>query len=124
MVTRMTQERSVLPNSSMRGGTANSLLAREDARLMSFQDLDLAIAQLAGGLRILLNLGLPSESDNLNLRSNDMSTDTSSANATDRYDVLVVENYEDGAGAEKANWTRVGVAFPHKDVRFHSRVST
>jgi hypothetical protein len=32
-----------------------------------------------------------------------------------RYDVLVVENYEDGSGAEKANWTRVGVAFAHKD---------
>jgi hypothetical protein len=44
-----------------------------------------------------------------------MSTETSSVNVTDRYDVLVVENYEDGAGAEKTNWTRVGVAFPHKD---------
>jgi hypothetical protein len=44
-----------------------------------------------------------------------MSTDTSSVNATDRYDVLVVENYEDGAGTEKASWTRVGVAFAHKD---------
>jgi hypothetical protein len=44
-----------------------------------------------------------------------MSTDTSIVNATDRYDVLVVENYEDGAGTEKASWTRVGVAFAHKD---------
>lgn len=44
-----------------------------------------------------------------------MSAETSSVNTTDRYDVLVVENYEDGAGAEKANWTRVGVAFAHKD---------
>jgi hypothetical protein len=32
-----------------------------------------------------------------------------------RYDVLVVEKYEDGSGTEKANWTRVGVAFAHKD---------
>jgi hypothetical protein len=82
---------------------------------MSSQDLDFAIAQLAGGLRILLNLGLHSESDNLNFGSDDMSTETSSVNTIDRYDVLVVENYEDGAGAEKANWTRVGVAFAHKD---------
>ena len=32
-----------------------------------------------------------------------------------RYDAYVVENYEDDAGVEKASWTRVGVAFPHKD---------
>lgn len=38
-----------------------------------------------------------------------------SANGTDRYDVLVVEKYEDEAGAEKSLWTRIGVAFPHKD---------
>jgi hypothetical protein len=82
---------------------------------VSSQDVDFAIAQLAGGPRILLKLGLPRVSDNRNLRSDDMSTDTSTVNVTDRYDVLVVENYEDGAGAEKANWTRVGVAFPHKD---------
>jgi hypothetical protein len=44
-----------------------------------------------------------------------MSSDVSSSNATDRYDVLVVEKYEDGAGTEKSNWTRVGVAFAHKD---------
>jgi hypothetical protein len=86
-----------------------------DGELTSSEDLDVAIARLASGLRILLNLGLRSGSDNPNLRSNDMSTDTSNVNAADRYDVLVVENYEDGTGAEKANWTRVGVAFPHKD---------
>jgi hypothetical protein len=44
-----------------------------------------------------------------------MSTEPSSPAAADRYDVFVVENYEDGAGTEKSNWTRVGVAFPHKD---------
>ena len=44
-----------------------------------------------------------------------MSAEVSNINATDRYDVLVVEKYEDGEGAEKSNWTRVGVAFPHKD---------
>lgn len=38
-----------------------------------------------------------------------------SANGTDRYDVLVVEKYEDEAGAEKSLWTRIGAAFPHKD---------
>jgi len=57
----------------------------------------------------------PTNSDDLDLRSNDMSVDTSTVNSTDRYDVLVVENYEDGARSEKANWTRYGVAFPHKD---------
>lgn len=44
-----------------------------------------------------------------------MNTEPSSTAATDRYDVFVVENYEDGAGTEKSNWMRVGVAFPHKD---------
>ena len=44
-----------------------------------------------------------------------MGTEVSSINPNDRYDVLVVEKYEDGAGTEKANWTRVGVAFAHKD---------
>jgi hypothetical protein len=53
-----------------------------------------------------------------------MNTNTSPASAAERYDVLVVDNYEDAQGAEKASWTRVGVAFAHKDVRFHSRVST
>jgi hypothetical protein len=37
-----------------------------------------------------------------------------------RYDVFVVENYADAAGAEKSSWTRLGVAFPHKDSKgFH-----
>jgi hypothetical protein len=44
-----------------------------------------------------------------------MNTTPSPASATERYDVLVVDNYEDAQGAEKASWTRVGVAFAHKD---------
>lgn len=44
-----------------------------------------------------------------------MATEVSKINVSDRYDVLVVEKYEDGAGTEKSNWTRVGVAFSHKD---------
>lgn len=44
-----------------------------------------------------------------------MGTETPAVNGNDRYDVLVVEKYEDEAGAEKSNWTRIGVAFPHKD---------
>ena len=44
-----------------------------------------------------------------------MRTEVSSINTNDRYDVLVVEKYEDGAGTAKSNWTRVGVAFAHKD---------
>ena len=35
--------------------------------------------------------------------------------AAERYDVLAVDQYEDAAGTPKSNWTRVGVAFPHKD---------
>jgi hypothetical protein len=110
MVSRMTQDRLV----GCFAGDCERELSR-NARPMSFQHFDVAIAQLARSLRILLNLDRPSNSDNLNVRSDDMSTETSSANTSDRYDVLVVENYEDGAGAEKANWTRIGVAFPHKD---------
>ncbi len=44
-----------------------------------------------------------------------METETPAVNGHDRYDVLVVEKYEDDAGTEKSSWTRVGVAFPHKD---------
>ncbi len=44
-----------------------------------------------------------------------MGTEAPAVNGGDRYDVLVVEKYEDQAGAEKANWTRIGVAWPHRD---------
>ncbi len=44
-----------------------------------------------------------------------MGTEAPAVNGSDRYDVLVVEKYEDQAGAEKTNWTRIGVAWPHKD---------
>ena len=44
-----------------------------------------------------------------------MSTNTTGASPAERYDVLVVDNYEDAQGTEKASWTRVGVAFAHKD---------
>lgn len=39
---------------------------------------------------------------------------TNAISTIDRYDVLVADTYESG-GTEKTNWTRVGVAFPHKD---------
>jgi hypothetical protein len=87
----------------------------EDGLLVNLEVLDYAIGQLASGLRVLLSLGLHSIGDNLNLRSYDMGTDASKTNGNDRYDVLVVEKYEDDAGTEKSNWTRVGVAFSHKD---------
>jgi hypothetical protein len=122
MVTRMAASR---PNSTKlseciqrpgnplpRGNVRQSLPC--DLR-MSSQDLDFAIGQRASGLRILLILGFSRESDTLGTRSDDMSTEPSSTPSTERYDVFVVENYEDGAGTEKSNWTRVGVAFPHKD---------
>jgi len=44
-----------------------------------------------------------------------MNSNTTAATPAERYDVLVVDNYEDAQGAEKASWTRVGVAFAHKD---------
>ena len=44
-----------------------------------------------------------------------MGSETPAVNGSDRYDVLIVEKYEDEAGAEKSNWTQIGVAFPHKD---------
>ncbi len=44
-----------------------------------------------------------------------MGTEAAAVNGSDRYEVFVVENYEDREGAERSNWTRVGVAFPHKD---------
>ena len=44
-----------------------------------------------------------------------MGNEAPAVNGSDRYDVLVVEKYEDEAGAEKSHWTRIGVAFPHKD---------
>ena len=122
MVTRWAAARSELSTSTGYIAEPGDLLPRANARQWlpddlrkSSQDLDFAIGQLASGLRILLNLGFSSESDTLGTRSDDMSTEPSSTTSTERYDVFVVENYEDGAGTEKSNWTRVGVAFPHKD---------
>ena len=77
------------------------------------EDLDFAIAQVSNALRALLDLEVHGGHETSTLRSEAMMTESSNAN--DRYDVFVVENYEDDAGAEKSNWTRVGVAFPHKD---------
>ena len=46
-----------------------------------------------------------------------MSTNQQSAQTQEinRYDVFVVENFTDKKDREHARWTRVGVAFPHKD---------
>jgi hypothetical protein len=105
--------RSLESNMGDRAGEAHRSSSENEQK--NTEDIDFAIAQLASGLRILLNLDLSFDNGILNRRSYDMSTNASSINANDRYDVLVVENYEDGAGAEKSSWTRVGVAFPHKD---------
>jgi hypothetical protein len=79
------------------------------------EGLDDAIALFATGLRILLSMGLQQERSTESKRSPDMGNEAPAVNGSDRYDVLVVEKYEDEAGAEKSSWTRVGVAFPHKD---------
>jgi hypothetical protein len=44
-----------------------------------------------------------------------MNDKTKAAPAKTRHDVFVVENWTNNEGAEQANWTRVGVAFAHKD---------
>jgi hypothetical protein len=77
------------------------------------EDLDFAIAQVSNALRSLLDLEVQVAHESTPQRSDIIMTESSNVN--DRYDVFVVENYEDAAGAEKSNWTRVGVAFPHKD---------
>jgi hypothetical protein len=77
--------------------------------------LDDAIALFASGLRMLLTLDSQRIRDDQPSRSTDMGTEAPAVNGNDRYDVLVVEKYEDEAGTEKSSWTRVGVAFPHKD---------
>jgi hypothetical protein len=79
------------------------------------EGLDDVIALFATGLRILLKMGSQQERPTEPKRSPDMGTEVTAVNGSDRYDVLVVEKYEDEAGAEKSNWTRIGVAFPHKD---------
>lgn len=44
-----------------------------------------------------------------------MLKDTKTLNAKPRFDVLVTDNYQNGAGEDQTNWIRVGVAFPHAD---------
>jgi hypothetical protein len=39
---------------------------------------------------------------------------TPAADST-RYGVFSVDTYQDAAGEEQSSWTRVGVAFPHRD---------
>jgi hypothetical protein len=81
--------------------------------MSDLRQIDTVIAQLASGLRILLEFDKhrtyqrPGDSD--------MSNEAPATNVSDRYDVLVVEKYEDDGGVEKSSWTRVGVAFAHKD---------
>jgi hypothetical protein len=74
-----------------------------------------AIALLATGLRILLKIELQDETQAECQRSIEMVTEAPELNGNDRYDVLVVEKYEDDEGLEKASWTKVGVGFAHKD---------
>jgi hypothetical protein len=74
-----------------------------------------AIALFATGLRILLKMGSDDERQTKRRRSIDMGTEAAELNGSDRYDVLVVEKYEDESGSEKANWTKIGVGFAHKD---------
>lgn len=87
----------------------------QDLVTMGQEDLDDAIAQVSNALRVLLELGLRRTQPLINERSNAMTTEAATSNSSERYDVFVVENFESSAGAEKSSWSRVGVAFPHKD---------
>jgi hypothetical protein len=89
-----------------------------DAEIREF--IDEAIAAIASALRQILDLRVSEHIDPSNLGDDIMKTTSSSDTVSDktsseRYDALVVEQYEDSSGAEKSTWTRVGVAFPHKD---------
>ena len=46
-----------------------------------------------------------------------MLKNTQPATAAQRFDVFVVEDYKDKSGEDKASWLRVGIAYPHKDVK-------
>jgi hypothetical protein len=114
-------EHSIRPNVGPVGtnkrAAASSRASPAPRPSLSWQSegLDDAIALFATGLRILLKMGSQLERPTEPKRSPDMGTEAPAVNGSDRYDVLVVEKYEDEAGAEKSNWTRIGVAFPHKD---------
>jgi hypothetical protein len=77
--------------------------------------VDAVIAHVAAGLRLLLMWNVPNMNEQPKQRSIQMSNEPSTVEGKERYDVLLVETYEDGAGAEKSHWTRIGVAFAHKD---------
>ena len=48
-------------------------------------------------------------------------TKTSSTEATERMDAFTVREYEAG-GEKRRDWTRIGVAFPHKDGKGYSLI--
>ena len=87
------------------------------------EELEDAIAGIAHCLRILLKVSRQgtlfnlTQGDTLMIAQTAASAATAEKSSTPRYDVFVVENYEDGAGSEKSSWTRLGVAFPHKDTK-------
>jgi hypothetical protein len=124
MVTRLSQARLgnlILSNAARKAFAPVPKLVRAlDPEEVAIRrdDLDQAIAHLSRALSALLELEVRGSRDADNPpppRRDAMATESAASNVNERYDVFVVENYEDGAGAEKSNWTRIGVAFPHKD---------
>jgi len=79
------------------------------------QELDEVIALFATAFARLLKMEPYPDHDQPTSRRYDMETEPPAVNGRERYDVLVVEQYEDEAGSERSHWTRVGVAFPHRD---------
>jgi hypothetical protein len=123
MVTRLSQSRlgSLILSNAARNAFASAApkplraLGPEEVAVRR-EDLDRAIAQVSSALSALLDLEVRKRGENPPpVRRDSMATESANLNASERYDVFVVENYEDGAGAEKSDWSRIGVAFPHKD---------
>jgi hypothetical protein len=44
-----------------------------------------------------------------------MDEKSTSTQTKPRLEVFVVENWKNAEGAEQANWSKIGICFPHKD---------
>jgi len=87
-----------------------------DLVTMSQEDLDDAIAQVSNALRVLLELGLQRKQPIINLRSNAMATEAATSNSSERYDVFVVENFENSAVQRSPAGRGWGSRFPIRTV--------
>ena len=61
------------------------------------------------------------EKTQMNTNTQTRSTSTSTSEATERMDAFTVREFEAG-GEKRRDWTRIGVAFPHKDGKGYSLI--